>query len=183
MNDRGAAMITPEQVGERYIAVHHRMFRAVNDEMSGCGLSMARTKVLLRLREQGPTRQSVLAADFGLSPHSITDVVDALERQGLAERLAGRHRPPGQARRHHRGGRGLPGRGVHCPRAAAGADLWRPEPGGPGNPAPPARRPRRRGPAADHLAGCARHTCGSGMIAGLCTTRATQTSHTSHPGV
>src|SRR5271165_2573385 len=83
---RGAAMVTPEQAGERYLAVHHRMFRAVNDEMSGCGLSLARTKVLRRLREQGPTRQSVLAADFGLSPHSITDVVDALERQGLAER-------------------------------------------------------------------------------------------------
>jgi DNA-binding MarR family transcriptional regulator len=79
-------MITPEQVGDRYIAFHHRMVRAVNDEMSGCGLSMARTKVLMRLREQGPTRQSVLAADFGLSPHSITDVVDALEQQGLAER-------------------------------------------------------------------------------------------------
>ncbi|HTS97630.1 MAG TPA: MarR family winged helix-turn-helix transcriptional regulator [Streptosporangiaceae bacterium] len=78
-------MITPEQVGERYIAVHHRMLRAVNDEMSGCGLSMARTKVLLRLRE-GPTRQNVLAAEFGLAPHSITDIVDALERQGLAER-------------------------------------------------------------------------------------------------
>ena len=79
-------MITPEQVGERYLAVHHRMFRAVNEEMSECGLSMARTKVLMRLREQGPTRQSVLAADFGLAPHSITDIVDALERQGLAER-------------------------------------------------------------------------------------------------
>jgi DNA-binding MarR family transcriptional regulator len=81
-----AVMITPEQVGERYLAVHHRMFRAVNDQMSECGLSMARTKVLMRLREQGPTRQSVLAADFGLSPHSITDIVDALERLGLAER-------------------------------------------------------------------------------------------------
>ena len=79
-------MVTPDQVGERYLAVHHRMFRAVNDEMSGCGLSMARTKVLLRLREQGPVRQSVLAADFGLSPHSITDIVDGLERHGLAER-------------------------------------------------------------------------------------------------
>ena len=79
-------MVTPDQVGERYLAVHHRMFRAVNDEMSGCGLSMARTKVLLRLREQGPVRQSVLAVDFGLSPHSITDVVDGLERLGLAER-------------------------------------------------------------------------------------------------
>ena len=49
-------MITPEQVGERYLAVHHRMFRAVNDEMNACGLSMARTKVLRRLHDQGPTR-------------------------------------------------------------------------------------------------------------------------------
>ena len=78
-------MITPEQVGVRYLAVHHRMFRAVNDEMSGCGLSMARTKVLRRLHE-GPTRQSVLAAEFELSPHSITDIVDGLERLGMAER-------------------------------------------------------------------------------------------------
>jgi DNA-binding MarR family transcriptional regulator len=79
-------MSTPEQVGEQYLAVHHRMFRAVNDAMSGCGLSMARTKVLRHLHEQGPTRQSVLAADFELSPHSITDIVDGLERQGMAER-------------------------------------------------------------------------------------------------
>ena len=79
-------MITPEQVGERYLAVHHRMFRAVNDEMNSCGLSMARTKVLSKLHELGPTRQNVLAAEFGLSPHSITDIVDGLERLGMAER-------------------------------------------------------------------------------------------------
>ena len=79
-------MITPEQVGERYLTFHHRMFRAVNDEMNSCGLSLARTKVLWRLHEQGPTRQNVLAVEFGLSPHSITDMVDALERLGLAER-------------------------------------------------------------------------------------------------
>ncbi len=79
-------MITPEQMGERYLAFHHRMFRAVNDEMNACGMSMARTKVLARLHEQGPTRQNVLAAEFGLSPHSITDIVDTLERTGMAER-------------------------------------------------------------------------------------------------
>jgi DNA-binding MarR family transcriptional regulator len=79
-------MVTAEQLGERYLAVHHRMFRAVNDEMTGCGLSMARTKVLMRLHEQGPTRQSVLAAEFELSPHSITDIIDGLERLGMAER-------------------------------------------------------------------------------------------------
>jgi len=79
-------MITAEQVGERYLAVHHRMFRAVSDQMSGCGLSMARTKMLKSLREQGPVRQGSLAAEFGLSPHSVTDLVDGLERHGLAER-------------------------------------------------------------------------------------------------
>ena len=79
-------MITTEQVGDRYIAVYHRMFRAVNDEMTGCGLSMARTKVLMRLQDQGPTRQSVLAAELGLAAHSITDIVDGMERQGLAQR-------------------------------------------------------------------------------------------------
>jgi DNA-binding MarR family transcriptional regulator len=79
-------MITPEQLGERYLAVHHRMFRAVNDEMNGCGLSLARAKVLMRLQDQGPTRQSVLAAELGLAPHSITDIVDGMERQGLAQR-------------------------------------------------------------------------------------------------
>src|ERR1700749_3812221 len=78
-------MITPELVGERYLAVHHRMFRAVNDEMSRSGLSRALTKVLRRPQEQGPARQSVLAADFELTPHSISDIVDGLERQGLAE--------------------------------------------------------------------------------------------------
>jgi DNA-binding MarR family transcriptional regulator len=79
-------MVTPEQLGERYLAVHHRIFRAASDEMSACGLSMARTKILRRLHEQGPTRQNVLATGLGLSPHSITDIVDGLERTGLAER-------------------------------------------------------------------------------------------------
>ena len=86
MDVQHSVPITPELLGERYLAVHHRMFRAVNDEMSASGLSMARTKMLRRLHEQGPTRQSVLAADFELSPRSITDIVDGLERLGLAER-------------------------------------------------------------------------------------------------
>src|SRR6202012_4475899 len=84
-----SVMITPEQMGERYLAFHHRMFRAVNDEMNACGMSMARTKVLSRLHEQGPTRQNVLATELELSPHSITDIVDTLERLGHAERRPG----------------------------------------------------------------------------------------------
>lgn len=79
-------MISPEQVGERYLAVHHRMRRAVDCGMSACGLSLARTKVLAQLQRRGPSRQSVLAVDFGLAPHSVTDIVDALERDGLVMR-------------------------------------------------------------------------------------------------
>src|ERR1700691_1971650 len=81
-----AAMITAEQLGERYLAVHHRMVRAVNAEMSGCGLSIAPTQVLQRLREQGQVRQIALLAVYGLAPHSITDIDDGLERAALAER-------------------------------------------------------------------------------------------------
>ncbi|MGO9499991.1 MAG: MarR family winged helix-turn-helix transcriptional regulator [Streptosporangiaceae bacterium] len=87
MSEReGAVMVSPEQVGERYLAVHHRMRRAAADSMSGCGVSMARTKVLMQLRHRGPVRQSVLAADLGVAAHSVTDIVDALERDGLVER-------------------------------------------------------------------------------------------------
>jgi len=78
-------MISAEQVGERYLTVHHRMRRAVDDGMIDCGLTLARTKVLGYL-QRGPTRQSVLAAAFGLAPHTITDIVDALERDRLVAR-------------------------------------------------------------------------------------------------
>ena len=88
-------------------------------------LSMAPTTYCCGSATQDPPRQSVLAADFGLSPRSVTNVVDALERQGLAERQQNAADRRRAARRYHRGGRGLPGCGVRCPRAAAGADLRR----------------------------------------------------------
>jgi DNA-binding MarR family transcriptional regulator len=79
-------MMSPEQVGERYLAVQHRMRRAVDDGMIDCGLTLARTKVMAQLHLCGPTRQSVLAAEFGVAPHTITDIVDALERDGQVVR-------------------------------------------------------------------------------------------------
>jgi DNA-binding MarR family transcriptional regulator len=79
-------MMSPEQVGERYLTVHHRMRRAVDEGMAACGLTMARTKVMAQLDRRGPTRQSTLAAEFGFAPHTITDIVDALERDGLVVR-------------------------------------------------------------------------------------------------
>jgi DNA-binding MarR family transcriptional regulator len=80
--------VSPVQVGERFLTFHHRMHRVVDDIMSVSGLSLARTKVLVQLQRRGPTRQNVLAVECGVGAHSITDIVDALERDGLAERRA-----------------------------------------------------------------------------------------------
>ena len=73
-------------MGERFIIIYHRLHRAADDYMSASGLSLARTKVLRQLQRSGPTRQGVLAVHCGVVPHSITDIVDGLERDGLAER-------------------------------------------------------------------------------------------------
>jgi DNA-binding MarR family transcriptional regulator len=74
-------------LSERYIAQHHRLKRLVDEAMHAVGLSLARAKVLDRLRSDGPLRQQALADAFGFAPRSITDMVDGLERDGLAERL------------------------------------------------------------------------------------------------
>jgi DNA-binding MarR family transcriptional regulator len=73
-------------MGERFISVYHRLHRVADDYMSASGLSLARTKVLRQLQRSGPTRQGALAVHFGVVPHSITDIVDGLERDGLAQR-------------------------------------------------------------------------------------------------
>jgi DNA-binding MarR family transcriptional regulator len=78
--------LTPERVGERFLAVLHRLRRAADERMTASGLSLARTKVLRHLDQSGPVRPGALASVCGVVPHSITDIVDGLERDGLAER-------------------------------------------------------------------------------------------------
>jgi DNA-binding MarR family transcriptional regulator len=80
-------MVSPEQLGEQYLAVYHRMRRAVDEGMSACGLSLARTKILAHL-QQGPARPGILAAGSGVAARTITDAVDGLERDGLVTRQA-----------------------------------------------------------------------------------------------
>ena len=78
-------MTTPEQLGDLYLEVHHRMRRAFDGGMNACGVSLARTKVLSQL-QRGPARPSVLAAEFGFAPRTITELVDTLERDGMVTR-------------------------------------------------------------------------------------------------
>jgi DNA-binding MarR family transcriptional regulator len=81
-----SADVTPLQVGEAYLGLIHRLRRVADDQLSSCGLSMPRIKLLQFLANAGATRQNVIATCFDLAPRSVTDMVDSLERDGLAVR-------------------------------------------------------------------------------------------------
>ena len=84
----GAGAPTAIELGQLYISLHGKLRRLVDDAMCCGGASLSRTMVLKVLAAQGPLKQSELAAEFGFAPRSVTDLVDGLEREGLAERLA-----------------------------------------------------------------------------------------------
>ncbi|MET8050221.1 MarR family transcriptional regulator [Streptosporangium sp. NPDC005286] len=85
MSDR---MATPEEIGLRYLSLGYRLRKVVDDGMAAGGLSLARTKVLQVLDRRGAMRQSSLAQELGHAPRSVTQSVEALEREGLVERAA-----------------------------------------------------------------------------------------------
>jgi DNA-binding MarR family transcriptional regulator len=74
------------EVGQAYFELHHQLHRIVDQAMCAAGLSLARAKVLMRLHDRGPMNQATLAGLLGYAPRSVTDTVDALERDGLVLR-------------------------------------------------------------------------------------------------
>jgi DNA-binding MarR family transcriptional regulator len=78
--------VSAYDVGQVYLEVHHSLRRRVDDAMTATGVSFSRAKVLKELAEHGPMNQAALAARLGFAPRSVTDAVEALERDGLAER-------------------------------------------------------------------------------------------------
>jgi DNA-binding MarR family transcriptional regulator len=79
------------EVGQAYFELHHQLHRLVDQTMSSAGLSLARAKVLMRLSEHGPMNQATLAGLLGFAPRSVTDIVDALERDGMVARTDDKH--------------------------------------------------------------------------------------------
>jgi DNA-binding MarR family transcriptional regulator len=53
----------------------------------GDGVTLPRLKVLFILHDLGPQKMSVLARDAKVAPRTLTTLVDALEREGLARRI------------------------------------------------------------------------------------------------
>jgi DNA-binding MarR family transcriptional regulator len=80
--------VTPSSVetAELMFGCFKRMRRLVDAELSECGLSLSRTKILSELSHNGPVNQSSLATTFDLAPRTMTELVDTLERDGLVER-------------------------------------------------------------------------------------------------
>jgi len=78
--------VSAVDVGKAYFGLHHQLRRAVDQQMACGGLTLARAKVLMHLRESGPMNQATLAGHLGFAPRSVTDTVDALVRDGLVTR-------------------------------------------------------------------------------------------------
>jgi len=83
--------VTAVEVGQAYLELHHQLHRIVDQAMSSAGLSLARAKVLMRLIDDGPMNQAALAGLLGFAPRSVTDTIDALERDGLVVRSEDEH--------------------------------------------------------------------------------------------
>jgi DNA-binding MarR family transcriptional regulator len=76
----------PAETADLMFSCFKRMRRLVDNELSECGLSLSRTKLLSELSRNGPLHQGALATTFGLAPRTVTELVDTLERDGLVER-------------------------------------------------------------------------------------------------
>jgi len=74
------------EVALHYLTTSARLRRLVDEHMARNGVSHARTKILQVLAGCGPIKQARLAAELGLAARSITQAVEAMERDGLVWR-------------------------------------------------------------------------------------------------
>ncbi|MET3432386.1 DNA-binding MarR family transcriptional regulator [Herbaspirillum seropedicae] len=63
-----------------------RSHRTLDKLMAGEGASLARNKMLGHIERNSPVRAADLATAFGFAPRTITEAIDALERDGLVQR-------------------------------------------------------------------------------------------------
>ena len=87
--DRGAAGREPagdETLGEAFWAVARRLRDTSQETLAPWDITPAQMRALRMLRRHGVMRLSELSDRLRIAPRSATEVVDALEKRGLAER-------------------------------------------------------------------------------------------------
>lgn len=77
---------TPADVADEFFSLYHVVKRHVDTAMSRSGVPLQQSKMLRLVDEQNPSRPGDLAAQLGTSPRTVTQGVDALERDGLVVR-------------------------------------------------------------------------------------------------
>jgi DNA-binding MarR family transcriptional regulator len=76
------------EMADEFFAVAKALRAHANTTLRDQGFTLARGKLLSILERNGPTRVSVLARKLDITARSVTEAVDALERDGLVRREA-----------------------------------------------------------------------------------------------
>jgi DNA-binding MarR family transcriptional regulator len=84
------AGVRPERLAELFIDVSWQLGRLSSRARTG-ELSNARYNVMRAVLDQGPERMSRIASVIGISPRSLTDLVDALVKDGYLHRQTDPH--------------------------------------------------------------------------------------------
>ncbi|MBF7979681.1 MULTISPECIES: MarR family winged helix-turn-helix transcriptional regulator [Rahnella] len=86
MKHSASADVTPTEITETLLSVIRLMRKQVDAAMSAQGLSLARGKLLSAIAHEGTCRPAELALVLQQSPRTITDAIDAMDRDGLLVR-------------------------------------------------------------------------------------------------
>jgi len=81
-----AAPPSPADVADEFFSLYHLLKKHVDTAMARSGVPLQRSKMLTLLDQENPCRSSDLATWLGTAPRTVTQGVDALERDGLAVR-------------------------------------------------------------------------------------------------
>jgi DNA-binding MarR family transcriptional regulator len=79
---------TPAELSDDFFAAAKALRAYANASLREQGFTLARGKLLSILRRNGPTRVTILAGKLDITARSVTEAVDALERDGLVRREA-----------------------------------------------------------------------------------------------
>lgn len=79
-------MSTQNDILEQMRDLHMRMHRLFNDRMRAQGASLAQLKLLMLIKRCGQMRSTDIADALGQAPRTVTEAVDAAERDGLVVR-------------------------------------------------------------------------------------------------
>ncbi|CAN5471148.1 MarR family transcriptional regulator [soil metagenome] len=78
----------PSPAGEALRDFHLRSHRAMDRLLSAHGSSLAKVKLMMFIGQRGSVRSADIVESFGFAPRTITEAIDALERDALVERVA-----------------------------------------------------------------------------------------------